>query len=281
MRRFLPAAQLRAEEREHQAGEVRAAAGAADQHVGVVAGHLELRHRLQADHRLVRQHVVQHRAQRVLGVVVGGGDLDRLGDGDAEAARMVLRLLQDRAPGLRLGRGRGDAARAVGLHQRAAVGLLVVRHAHHEDLDLDAEQRAGEGERRAPLAGAGLGGDLLDAGLLVVERLRHRGVGLVAAGGRDALVLVVDLGRRLQRLFQPARAEQRRGAPLAVDVAHRARDLDLALGADLLHDQLHGKQRREVVRPDRLLGAGVQHRRRRRGQVRHDVVPVFRNSGLV
>jgi len=46
---------------------------------------------------------------------------------------------------------------------------------------------------------------------------------------------------------------------LPVDVAHRAGNLNLALGADLLHDQLHGKQRREVVRPDRLLGAGMQH----------------------
>ena len=77
----------------------------------------------------------------------------------------------------------------------AAIRFLVVRHAHHEHLDVDAEERAGERERRAPLAGTGLGGDLPDARFLVVEGLRDRGVRLVAAGRADALVLVVDAGR--------------------------------------------------------------------------------------
>ena len=70
---------------------------------------------------------------------------------------------------------------------------------------------AGEGERRAPLAGAGLGGQPLDAGFLVVEGLRHRRVRLVAAGRADALVLVEDARRRIERLLQPAGAEERRG----------------------------------------------------------------------
>ena len=53
-------------------------------YVGIVAGHLQLQHRFLADDGLVQQHVVEHRAQRVLGVVVGGGDLDRFADGDAQ-----------------------------------------------------------------------------------------------------------------------------------------------------------------------------------------------------
>ena len=90
----LAAAQLRADERERDAGEVRAAAGAADDDVRIVVGHLELRHRFLADDRLMQQHMIQHRAEGVFGVVVSRGDFDRLGDGDAETAVAVGRGCQ-------------------------------------------------------------------------------------------------------------------------------------------------------------------------------------------
>ena len=184
-------------------------------------------------------------------------------------------LGQDGAAGFGFVRRRGDAARAVGLHQRAAIGLLVEGDAHQEHGDLDAEQRTGEGERRAPLAGAGLGRELLDAGLLVVPGLRHRGVGLVRARRRDAFVLVVDLGRRAELLLQPARADQRRRPPHAVDVAHRLGDVDVALRRHLLHDQRHRKQRLEIGGADRLLGAGMQNRRQRLRQVGSRLYQLF------
>ena len=78
-----------------------------------------------------------------------------------------------------------------------------------------AEQRAGEGQRGAPLAGAGLGGELLRPLLLVVVRLRHGGVGLVRAGGRDALVLVIDTCRGAECLLETMRTEEGRRPPLA------------------------------------------------------------------
>ena len=272
-------AQLLAEEREGDAGEVRAAAGAADDDVRVGVGRLHLLDRLLADHRLVQQDVIEHAAQRVFGVVALGGDLDRLGDGDAEAAGRIRILRQDGAAGVGLVARAGDAGRAVGLHQRPAIGLLIVRDPDHVDLDLEAEQRAGEGERRAPLAGAGLGGELLHPRLLVVEGLRDGGVGLVAAGRADALVFVKDAGRRAERLLQVAGAIERRRPPHAIDVAHRPGDLDFALGADFLPDQRHREQRREVVGADRLAGSGMQHRRRGR-QIGGDVVPNARDPIL-
>ena len=135
------AAQHPARERERQPGEVRATANAADHHVRLVTGQFHLRDRLDADHGLVQQHVVEHRAQRVVGVLVLGRDLDGLGDGDAQRARGVLLL---RAAGLReLGRGAVHRG-APGLHHRAPVGLLVVARADHEDLALQPEQGAGE-----------------------------------------------------------------------------------------------------------------------------------------
>ena len=65
-------------------GEVRAAADAADHDVGVLARHLHLRRGLLPDHGLVQAHVVEHRAQRVVGVLALRGDLDGLGDRDPE-----------------------------------------------------------------------------------------------------------------------------------------------------------------------------------------------------
>ena len=122
--------------------------------------------------------------------------------------------------------------------------------------------RAREGERAAPLPGAGLGREALDALLLVEERLGERGVRLVAAGRAHALVLVVDVGRA-------CRAPSRGGGPgcsgdgpvQLVRLADRVRDLDLALGADLLEDQRHREQRREVVGTDGLARPRVERRR--------------------
>ncbi len=81
----------RAHEREGKAGEVGAAADAADDHVGLLAGELHLQRRLLPDHGLVQQHVVQHGAERVVGVIARGGHLDGLGDRDPERARGVGR----------------------------------------------------------------------------------------------------------------------------------------------------------------------------------------------
>ncbi len=94
-------AQLLADEREGDAGEVGAAAGAADHHVRIGVRLLHLLDRLDADHRLVQQHVVEHGAERVFRVGVLGRDLDRLGNGDAEAARRIRVLGEDGAAGRR------------------------------------------------------------------------------------------------------------------------------------------------------------------------------------
>ena len=61
----VPAFEFVAEEGEGEAGEVAAAADAAEDHVGKIADELELLLRLQADHRLVQQDVVEHAAQGV------------------------------------------------------------------------------------------------------------------------------------------------------------------------------------------------------------------------
>ena len=101
---------LCADEGERQAGEIAAAADAADHHVGEVADQLHLLLRLQADDGLVQHHVVQHAAERVLGVLAGDGRLDRLADGDAQAAGAVGIGGQDLPAGVGLLDGAGDDA---------------------------------------------------------------------------------------------------------------------------------------------------------------------------
>ena len=275
------AGELVGREGEGQACEVGAAARAADHDVGGVVGLLELLPGLEADHGLVHEHVVEHAAQRVLRVVAGGGIFHRLADGDAERAGRVRILLEHLLAGLRVGAGAGHDLGAPRLHHDPAIGLLLIRHLHHVDLALQAEHLAGQRERRAPLTGAGLGRQPRDLFLLVVVGLGDGRVRLVAAGRAHALVLVVDAGRPADGLLQPPGAVERRRPPQPVDVADLVGDLDPALLADFLLDQLHGEQRRQVGRPDRLLGAGVQHRRRRRLEVGLDVVPLGRDVLLV
>src|SRR5699024_7092009 len=102
--------------------------------------------------------------------------------------------------------------------------------------------RAGVGKRGPPLTGSGLGGQPLDAVALVVVHLRRRGVRLVGASGADALVLVIDSGRCLQRLLKATSTVERAGPPLLVDITDRIGNLDELLGAAVLLEQLRRGQ---------------------------------------
>ena len=125
------------------------------------------------------------------------------------------------------------------------------------------------------MAGAGLSGNTLNPLFAAVEGLGDGGVGLVAAGRAHPLILVVDAGRCIQRLFQASCTVQWAGSPLSINVAHRLWNIDRPLGADFLHDGRHGEEWRKVIRPDRLAGSRVQNRGRGIWQVGDDVVPGF------
>ena len=84
-----------------------------------------------------------------------------------------------------------------------------------------------------------------------------------------------------QRPLQAQRAVQRRWPPHAQHVPHGLWYGDFTLGGNLLFDQAHGEKRRQIVRPDRLHRAGVQHRWRRLGQISLDVVPGARHLVFV
>ena len=185
-------------------------------------------------------------------------------------------LGEDRAAGLRVLGGAGHDLGAPRVDHGAPARLLLVRDANHVDLALEPDELAGERERAAPLACAGLGGEACTPFLLVVERLRDRGVRLVAARRADALVLVEDARAGADRLLEAVRTEERRRAPEAVELEHLLGDRDLGVLRDLLADELHREERGEIVRADRLQRPRMQDGPRRRRHVGADVVPAPR-----
>ena len=76
-------------------------------------------------------------------------------------------------------------------------------------------------------------------------------------------------------------AVQRARPVQAVGVPDGLRDLDLALLRDLLADERHREERREVGGTDRLERGRVEVRGRRDRQVRRDVVPGPRDPALI
>src|SRR5271166_4930717 len=124
---------------------------------------------------------------------------------------------KDAPPGMRFAAWARHALSTPSLHHRLAVRLLLEAYLHHIDAHIETEHGARVGERGAPLPGAGLGGEPLDAGLLVVKGLGYGGVGFVAARRAHPFVFVIDPGGRIERPLQPARSIERRRAPLTVD----------------------------------------------------------------
>ena len=167
--------------------------------------------------------------------------------------------------------------RAVSLHEKFAVGLLLEAYLHHVDGAFETEHAARECQRRAPLARARFGGEPPGAGSFVVVSLGDRGVGLVTAGGAVALVFVVNVRGRLQRLFETHRAQKRGGAVKRQNVPHFLRNFNRPLRAHLLLDEIFWKNCRQHFRRDGLTRAGVQGRRNWLGEICRQVIPVRRN----
>ncbi len=250
-------------EREADASEVGPSAATTDHNVGpLLAGEGQLDLGFLTDNRLVQQHVVEHRPQRIVGVRTASRVTDRVAD------RCTQR------PGV-LGvvyRAGHDVA-APGLHQYPPVWFLLVRRPHHVDLALEAEERRREAQSAAPLPCTRLRGKPSYPFGLVVERLRDRGVGLVGTSRRDRLVLVVDAGRSAERFFETLRPHQRRWPPQAEDVDDFAGYVDVGFLGHLLADERHGEKRCQVVRPDGLAGGGVKRWLRGYLHVRDHVEP--------
>ncbi len=102
--------------------------------------------------------MVQHTAQCILAVRCLHRQLDCLRDGSAQAP-LVVGVVGDNLTAC-LGRhaGGGDHLCSPGLHQRAAIGLLLVADLHHVDRQFQAEHFTSQCQGGAPLTGTGFGG---------------------------------------------------------------------------------------------------------------------------
>ena len=223
--------------------------------------------------------MIEHRPERVIGVGTGRGFLDGFRNRQPKRAHIAGITAQRIAPGLRHRRRTGEHLRSPGLHHRPPVRLLLVADLDHEHPHVDTKHLPCQRHRATPLPGAGLGRDALDAGLLVVVRLRHRGIRFMRSSRRNAFVLVVDFRRRSQHLFQSCCAHQRRRAPQPVNLANFLRNRNPALGRHFLLQDRHRKNRAHLFRRGRL-SVRSKRRRRRIGHIRHHVVPMGRNFRL-
>ena len=75
-------------------------------------------------------------------------------------------------------------------------------------------------------------------------------------------------------------AEEGRRAPEAEDLPHGLGNRDLGSLGDLLENELHREERREVFRADGLPRSRVQNRLRPVRHVGRDVVPALGERGL-
>ena len=248
--------------------------------IRLLARHFHLPDRFLPDHRLVQANVVQHAAQRILGVRMRHRILNRFADGDAQAAGAMRVFGQQFAPELGLIAGTGMNRRAPGVHQQPAIRLLLVADLDHIDVALQSKQLAGQGERRSPLARARFRRQPLGAGGLVEVSLRHRSIGLVAARRTGPFILVVDVRRRFQRPLQPHRPQQRRRPPQRIDLAHRFRDFDPPVRAHFLPHQVLGENLRHHLQRHRLARARMQRRRKGFGKIGQQIVPLLGNVRL-
>src|SRR3990172_8354139 len=199
--------------------------------------------------------MVEHAAQSVAGIIASGSDLDRLADGNAQAARGIRVLLEYLSPHLCFGARAGRYLGSPGLHHDPAIGLLLIADLDHVDLALQPHQLASQPQCAAPLARTGFRYQALYSSLLVVVRLGDGSIQLVASGGTDALVLVEDLRRGLQRLLQAMRPDKRRGSPHLVYLLYFLGYLYIPLLTKLLLVQRRRKQKRRQYRW--FLGARV------------------------
>ena len=257
-----------------QTAQVAAASGTADDDVGYNVVLIQRRLGLQADDTLVQQYLVEDAAQHVAVAGGGGGDLHGLGNGAAQRTGGAGMLLEDLpADGGSL-RGRGGNGSAVGPHDLSAEGLLLVADLYHIHLAVQTQVCASHGQGRAPLAGAGLGGNTFEALLLGIIGLGNGTVQLVGAGGIVALKLVVDLGGGAQGLFQAVGPYQGRGTVHLVEIQDLLGNGDLpVIIVQLLADQLVAEHRAQVLKAHGLSGAGIQQGSGLDLHVSPDIVP--------
>ena len=224
----------------------------------------------------MEQDLIQDAAEHI--AVAGGGrsHLDSFTDGAAEGAGRVGIPCENGAADVRGVRRAGRDACAIGAHDLAAEGLLLIRALDHEDLQVKAQIRASHGKGCAPLPGARLGRNALEALLLGIVRLRDSGVQFVTSGCIVALKFVIDFRRGAEFFFQTVCAHQRRRTVHLVKVTNFLRNGNIRrVIVQFLLDQFVAEDRAQIVKAHGLAGAGVHGRRGFIFHVCANIIPIL------
>ena len=150
----------------------------------------------------MKQHLVKHRAKHVAIARSLDSGLDSLRNSATERTRCARMVGKNLAANLSGHAGRRSDIGTICAHHFATERFLLVRHLYHEDLAVEVEVRTSHTQCRTPLAGTGLGGHTLQTLCLGIISLGDGRVEFVRTRGVVTLELIVNLGRRSERLLQ-------------------------------------------------------------------------------
>ena len=170
--------------------------------------------------------MVQHATQYIFTIGRLHSQLDRFGDGCSQAS-LIIRVLGDNVAARTCTHtGRGDHLGSERLHDRTAVGFLVVADLYHIDSQFQSEMFGGHSHGSSPLSGACFGRDIGHAFLFAEIGLRNSGIQFMRSDRADTFVLEVDVSRRVECFFKSVSADQRSRTPDFIHVANFFRDFD-------------------------------------------------------
>ena len=264
------------DKRKRKPGKIAAAAGAADDHIRIFTDFFHLFFGLKTDDGLMQHDMVQNASKGIPGFAARVADrsLDGFADGNSQASRRVGIFLQSIPAGLGFHAGAGHTFPPPGFHHGFTIRLLVKADPDYIHLAFQSELTAGKGQRTSPLPGAGFSGQSFDAEDFIVIGLGNGGVGFVASRRTDAFVFKIDPRRGIQGFFQREGPDQGGRPPDAVNIQDRFRNVNPPVRTDLLFNQVHGKYRRQIFRPN---GVSIRTQRGIHFDVRKDVVPLTRH----
>ena len=182
-------------------GEIGTPPNATHDNIGIGAGLLHLLHCFLADYGLMEENMVEHAAQGILRIIMGGSIFHGFADRHPQASRRIRVLGENVLPGFGVFAGAGHAFCSPAFHQDPPIGLLLVTDPDHVDLAFQPEEHTAHGEGAPPLSRTGLRGQTLNSFFLIVIGLGNGRIGLVAPRRAATLILVENLCRRVQLFF--------------------------------------------------------------------------------
>ena len=225
---ILLATQLFAHEGRNQTAQIGAAACTADDDIRLDAVFIECCLCFHTDDGLMQQNLIQHAAQNITIALLADCRFYGFGNGTAKAARCAGMLRQNLLPDFRCGGGGRGYGCAIGTHDLAAEGLLLIGNLNHVYVAVQTQICTRHGKRCAPLPCAGFCCHALQALLLCIIRLRDGRIQLMAATGVIALELIINLCGCLQFFFQTICTNQRRWSVHFIKIQNFLWDVDVS-----------------------------------------------------